>query len=108
MDAQIKAKWVEALRSGDYAQCKNYLRHEGGFCCLGVLCDVAGDGRWQPSDLPDVEHYRVSDTDYNTQYLPHSLKLRCGINSDQCDPLMTMNDEGKSFAEIADYIEANL
>jgi hypothetical protein len=44
--ADIKAKWVAALRSGEYKQGRGRLkfRREGSdeaeFCCLGVLCDI--------------------------------------------------------------------
>lgn len=42
MDKNIKEKWVAALRSGEYKQANGVLRDEwGGFCCLGVLCDLA-------------------------------------------------------------------
>lgn len=43
---EVINKWVEALRSGDYTQVEGKLakeREDGtkGFCCLGVLCEVA-------------------------------------------------------------------
>ena len=41
MNARIKRKWVTALRSGKYKQGRWHLRDEGGgYCCLGVLCDL--------------------------------------------------------------------
>src|SRR6185503_20826939 len=42
MDKKLKAKWVKALRSGDYEQTNYALHDSGGYCCLGVLCSVAG------------------------------------------------------------------
>lgn len=43
MKKEIKKKWVKALRSGKYKQAKGTLNDgEGGFCCLGVLCDIYG------------------------------------------------------------------
>jgi hypothetical protein len=48
MNPAIKARWVAALRSGDYVQGRELLHALGGpdgteprFCCLGVLCDLA-------------------------------------------------------------------
>ena len=40
MNPQVKEKWVNALRSGEYSQCDGKLRSADGFCCLGVLCDL--------------------------------------------------------------------
>lgn len=47
MNAEIKQKWVEALRGGKYQQGKHKLMtqtlHGPLFCCLGVLADVTRD-----------------------------------------------------------------
>ena len=40
MTPELKTKWIEALRSGKYEQGKHYLKVNGKFCCLGVLCEV--------------------------------------------------------------------
>jgi hypothetical protein len=40
MKADIKTKWVAALRSGKYEQTAGVLRNSHGYCCLGVLCDL--------------------------------------------------------------------
>jgi hypothetical protein len=54
MNPAIKAQWVAALRSGYYQQSKHTLRSAVGFCCLGVLCDLAvqqGIASWsEPAD----------------------------------------------------------
>lgn len=47
MNPEIKALWIDALRSGDYTQARGTLREtdrEGntvGYCCLGVLTELA-------------------------------------------------------------------
>lgn len=46
MNPEVKAKWIEALRSGKYKQGEEVLHYktpEGDhkYCCLGVLCDIA-------------------------------------------------------------------
>lgn len=43
MKAEDKAKWLEALRSGEYGQVDNILCEDGKYCCLGVL-EVILDG----------------------------------------------------------------
>jgi DNA-directed RNA polymerase subunit N (RpoN/RPB10) len=43
MDKELKAKWVAALRSGEYQQGYATLYDSGidRYCCLGVLISVA-------------------------------------------------------------------
>lgn len=103
MDPALKAKWVEALRSGEHKQCKNALHADGGYCCLGVLTVVAGyqidtrrDRVLRPGNNPD-------DTSSNEGY-----RALADFGLTDRIPLINMNDEGKSFSEIADFIEANL
>ena len=40
MNTEIKQKWVNALRSGEYEQGSEKLYSGRGYCCLGVLCDL--------------------------------------------------------------------
>lgn len=53
MNPEIKERWVAALRSGEYAQTMGFLHDKEGFCCLGVLCEIAvADGvieKWEPN-----------------------------------------------------------
>lgn len=47
MNPEIKALWVAALKSGEYKQAHGYLKvkasseEAAGYCCLGVLCELA-------------------------------------------------------------------
>ena len=40
MNQQIKQRWIEALKSGEYQQGYEALRYNNKFCCLGVLTDL--------------------------------------------------------------------
>jgi hypothetical protein len=87
MDAQLKAKWVKALRGRKFKQGRQMLHNGTGneYCCLGVLCVVAD----KPLDAESYAWLNSVTKDYG--------------------PFVKMNDEdGKSFKEIADYIEENL
>ncbi|MFE7797032.1 hypothetical protein [Nocardia sp. NPDC057440] len=110
MKADIKQKWVDALRSGEYRQGKEYLQFDGNYCCLGVLCDIAiRDGL-----LLKVEHDAGAGWyDYDTATLPDRVREWAGLDS--CDPvvagerLSAWNDnEDKSFEQIADLIQEHL
>lgn len=95
MDKNLKAKWVEALRSGDFTQLTpggmNW-RLDGKHCCLGVL-----------GELTD-EQAAMDGYDFGS-----ALSDKYGIDFEQRCHLIDMNDiHHKSFDEIADWIEAHL
>lgn len=102
-------KWVEALRSGKYAQTHGSLRNtedDGenpvGFCCLGVACDVSGLGRWF-----DVDYEVDSETADMT--LPKAVQTWLGLREPDGSfgdsSLTAINDAGDSFEVIAGIIE---
>jgi hypothetical protein len=109
MDAQLKAKWwTAALRSGEFKQGIATLRRmsadgEEHYCCLGVLCVVAG--------IAISEDGGRCAEDAQMGYSPIRRVLNAPSDSEKyatSDKLANMNDGGSSFAEIADYIDANL
>lgn len=109
----LKAKWLEALRSGKYQQAHGTLKDiHGAMCCLGVACDIIDPGAWNiaPTKHDDTEGFGWNDNSpaYVTAPIRH-----LGITSNQAMMLAKMNDGNEhyrrhSFAEIADWIEANL
>lgn len=114
MQAELKQQWLEALRSGKYEQGQSNLcsiSYRGGFehCCLGVLAEVYGRKR---SDLINHDHLdRIGLSRLLGEWGDHDL----GFNANNPEThhtvqrkLAAMNDGGKSFAEIADWIEANI
>jgi len=87
-------QWLDALRSGEYEQGKNYLFNKGTYCCLGVAGRIAGvdigeyDGRWKAYD---------------------EILDKMGMSRKESGNITTMNDEdGLSFHEIANKIEEML
>jgi hypothetical protein len=128
MDPELKAKWVAALRSGEYLQGKGVLKKvnkddEIRYCCLGVLCEVAGleleEDLSKPTGTAKV-NYGVRDTQGDwivTTSIPESLAGQFGLGLqdlpdgnfyDPQNPLIDKNDNGVTFAKIADWIEENL
>lgn len=85
--------WITTLRSGEYKQGRSWLHsfQSNSFCCLGVLCEVVSYKSWSASVIKSK-----STTDHDL--LVEKLQTH----------LAQMNDEGKSFKEIADYIETNI
>jgi len=105
MDAELKQKWIDALRSGEYVQGKYKLRSASEYwCCLGVLCDVCGKGEWIKGDEVSHSYLYEFNGETSTAYLPTTLGLEV-----ESTVFTDMNDrQEKTFAEIADWIEQNL
>lgn len=108
MDKVIADKWVAALRSGEYDQGNGKLNMGGKFCCLGVLCDIAvKEGVISPrgsEHSPDLVIYGDE-----AAWLPKEVMDWSGMRTDSGSlgetSLVSMNDSGVPFLEIADTIE---
>ena len=101
MNAEIKQQWVEALRSGEYKQGKDYLRRDGEYCCLGVLCDLHAQAtgyRWDQNTRSNT--YRNADL-----YAPDEVLDWAGLTDQQGRVLATLNDGNANFNAIAFAIE---
>jgi|SRR5882724_1656686 len=111
MDTKLKLKWIRALRSGQYQRGKEALADCDGnkFCCLGVLADIQGctwkEDRYGLGLVPITQSGRAIVSTTNKMLPP---KHAGGLGTDFQKKLAEMNDEGKSFRWIADYIEKNL
>ncbi len=131
LNRDVIAKWVAALKSGEYKQAKRTLQRTAphpyeeyaeysavGFCCLGVLCDLAV----KAEVIPPPVITRNCEAEYATSsaFLPREVAEWAGLGSmnpsvafDREDsttgtlytsnaPLSNLNDErGKTFVEIA-------
>ena len=109
MNPKIKLRWLNALRSGEYQQGRYaLLRDVNGkeeFCCLGVLCDLhaRATGRYWTERLDSA----VLSFDGHADLPSRATERWAGV-SGASSPLANMNDKGKTFAHIADWIQKNL
>lgn len=95
-------RWIEALRSGDYPQTQGCMQDDKGFCCLGVLMHIEGEDIVLGEEFDNCNNYNlvyswVDFPVYSWWDFPeggHVLSER----------LISMNDKGHSFQEIADEI----
>lgn len=135
MNPEVKVLWLAALRGGSYKQAAGHLRktrgpvdNAEGFCCLGVLCDIAVQQGVIPEPTKNaqgVHSYGKPCTCYNAYdhgevecdatasagILPSEVGVWAGIyNGGQRGlhrpSLVVLNDRGTTFEEIADIIEA--
>ncbi len=119
MNPEIKALWVGALRSGGYGQTDGQLRRtyrpgEGEipaeYCCLGVLCDLYDKANKTSSWNNETDNFMGKGA-----FLPEEVSGWAGMNAYERDGLFTsageyedvvsMNDNGATFGDIADVIE---
>lgn len=132
MNGNIKERWITALESGKYSQSHRTLADANGFCCLGVLCEIAmEDSVVNKEIIPDgtgnfFSKYEGPD-DYSTSMLPEDVQVWAGIDKNPFFPnedvkevigefpeeltgygakvsLAALNDSGLSFTEIAKVI----
>lgn len=122
MDANIKKRWVQALRSGKYNQTREELVNQDGFCCLGVLCALyvqdhqdEFEDQFETGETPSLMEAIISlDNDGfpNNKVVkwaridPRSMKTLIRMN-DGIDPSngTSSPDWKRSFNEIANHIE---
>jgi hypothetical protein len=127
MKTEYREKLIEALESGDYDQTTGMLRCDvnsrPSFCCLGVMCDLHDPAGWKGSEGDDVHmmggsyisdyvRYEVlgefpDDYYVNSTELPPPLLHTFGMTDDEVRTLITYNDNGKTFREIAQELRTN-
>jgi len=136
MYQNIKKKWIEALRSGEYKQGRESLKttnehnNDSYYCCLGVLCDIHSRGTntvWSGHPNYPVSNYLGCEA-----FLPHTVIRWAGLedkvrlvvpypddcvennvditlpNGQQTSATKLNDDMGLSFVEIADIIESGV
>lgn len=131
MNEEIKAQWLAALRSDKYEQGMGYLKINGKYCCLGVLCDLAKKAGIVTETVEgNVSRFRSTTLDSDTEIsvLPVAVRNWAGlVNSnpgfyvgEKFTCLSVLNDgetsedgsyqvaEPMNFAGIADMIEEHL
>lgn len=118
MNADIKKRWIAALRSGEYQQGQGELKTSSGtYCCLGVLCELAkadGVGGWN-----HLRNFEVNANDLSSGALPAGVREWAGLESS--DPRVVNESDGQKwhlssvndnlqfdFNKIADLIEEQL
>ena len=130
MNKEIAMRWVKALRSKKYKQGKHALCRvdsRGGckYCCLGVLTELYQEHRKRnkqkviPTTVGMTTHgkpIRVRKYGRESDVLPVAVRKWAGVRSstgfhyndiDNFVSLADMNDTGKSFDKIANFIAKN-
>lgn len=106
IDLDLIRDWVEDLRTTDAKQAKGVLNDgKGGYCCLGRLCELIDPDSWSPTPTgvgwgPGADEGMPPFPEVRTPI----AKLMPGRDI-TLTTYSIMNDDGATFAEIADRIE---
>ena len=133
MNQEILKQWLEALRSGEYKQTKGALMKstayppsfekepERCYCCLGVLTELyrkeKTDFDWELESCSKEKSGKVRGTFIGEKdFLHEDIMNWCGLEEadpgvnfdadDGPDSVADLNDSGRTFADIADMLEA--
>lgn len=106
MHAELKQRWIEALRSDKYNQGRGHLRVDlygkTFHCAMGVLYDlIATPEKWERLRLGPASHFFGA-------YLPIEAYEKTGLDPRIERRIASLNDEGVTFRDIADMIERDL
>lgn len=91
MNEDIKERWVAALESGSYKQVDGMLSDGDGFCCLGVLCEIAVQDQVVIRDRGDESIFYVSKIDVRDAdflILPEAVSDWGGVSN---NPVLTLD-----------------
>jgi hypothetical protein len=98
VNREVITKWVEALESGEYPQTTGRLQRTGpgysdqpiGYCCLGVLCEIAAENGITYKEIPSLDDHPTGVALFGGDDLlpPNSVKEWAGLDS--ANPLLTV------------------
>jgi hypothetical protein len=107
---ELRQRWTDALRSGRYQRTQSSLRTCDGYCCLGVLADIIDPKGWTlTDDHSTFVHNRAKKNDEydGDDYLADHTLTEVGMSDSVQNTLAVQNDDGKSFQQIATWIETH-
>jgi len=117
MLTELQEKWLQALESGEYEQCRERLFDSVGYCCLGVAVKVMGyefecNGEFLGEKQCLTNYLEIGlhdnegfpDRTYASSirdFIASEFKLKVGQPG---LPLTALNDNGLTFKQIAQVI----
>jgi hypothetical protein len=118
MNRENALKWIEALRSGEFRQARhkllvhNYDTNEDSNCCLGVaarLMSIDVPRGTEENNLASIYRDVAEWLGLEIANKPRDPDDHDSAPFNACQVYTRMNDvDGKSFEEIADFVEAEL
>jgi hypothetical protein len=102
----VMRKFIKMLRSGENEQEKGALRLGSGYCATGLLCELyrreTGTGKWTKS------YSGLYQFNGHIGFAPQTVSTWAGFDQRLMGMIVWRNDQGKSFVEIANWLERKL
>jgi len=110
MKKEHAEKWVNALRSGEYRQCKGKLSDgKGSYCCLGVLGKINPELNLSGCSNFMLLNYHLAGLNNDTGRIDNKTNFyfNQGYTPGNFIAFSTLNDiYNLTFDEIADVVQA--
>lgn len=112
MKQNIAQRWTAALRSKKFTQTTGYLHvrdkdADVGYCCLGVLCELAREDGVIIAESDAVEGvvrygHPTDSGDRSATNLPAAVLHWAGMNGEELpDPIYDEDDSGVEYTSLA-------
>jgi hypothetical protein len=108
MSPKFKTQWLDQLRNGGIRQGRRAYRTSTCFCALGVLINIVRPNSWT---TVNQHHYLPGGIKDHATYTTNAREIlwEAQLSLEAQVKICEMNDaDGKTFAEIADWVETNL
>jgi hypothetical protein len=105
VNKEIAEMWCKELESGFWEQGKYFLEHTNTYCVFGVLANIAAT-----QGICSHSGHNIGTFDGNWSLVPESVVKWAELKSNNGEipglkyPLAEMNDNGKSFKQLAEVI----
>lgn len=102
LDETERKRWADALRSGEYEQCKGTLLNNAGhYCCIGVFQAIND----KPTEGNEARYRQLEDQARINNKLPEEVFLGWDPDGNEFNPMQANDDYSLTFPQIADLIE---
>lgn len=99
MNQEIKAKWLERLRSNPDQYGRYSLHRNGKFCAMGALVDILYPNEWQQTPIGS-EVFKGYACSVDSKDIEEA-----DLTDGQIATVMRLNDGCDSYAKAINYIE---
>lgn len=104
---EIISDWLHALESGEYPQLKGNLTDGNCYCAIGLLAFILGVRKSKEKASPGF-HFDEDLPWIENDEPPVWWIEKVGLKMRHYYDIITMNEDGRDFLEIARYIRENI